>query len=56
VIVPQIVSNPSSIKMMFRWRSPLAEDIAMRSRLSDAAYLKLVFDDSGAQVYEFLRN
>lgn len=51
VIVPQIVSDPSSIATMFRWREPV-DVLPMRSSLADAPYLKLVFESNGAQVYE----
>jgi len=52
VIVPQIVTDPTSIETMFRWRAPFTELTAMDSQVSDAPYLELVFDDAGAQVYQ----
>lgn len=51
VIVPQIMTNPASIETMFRWRPPLEEWRLMRSSPAEAPYLRLVFDDGGAQVY-----
>ncbi len=52
VIVPQLVTNPSSIESMFRWHAPFTDLIQMRSTVSVAPYLQLVFDSNGAQVYE----
>ncbi len=54
VIVPQVVSNPDSIKTMFRWRAPFTELINMQSSVADAPYLELVFDADGAQVYALM--
>lgn len=54
VIVPQIVTNPDSIETMFRWRLPFV--VTTQSQVADAPYLKLVFDENGAQVYEFVSN
>ena len=51
VIVPQIVTNPASIKTMFRWRPPLPSLSAYKP-VSDAPFLKLVFDADGARVYQ----
>jgi hypothetical protein len=54
VIVPQIVNDPDSIQEMFRWR-PLSQDqTEMQSSVADALYLQRVFDQNGAQVYEFV--
>ncbi len=53
VIVPQIVTNPNSQADMFRWRAPV-DLIEMHSLVSDAPYLKQVFDSDGAEVYEFI--
>ncbi len=53
VIVPQIITNPESITSMFRWRPPV-DLVEMESQVSDAAYLNLVFESEGAQVYEFI--
>jgi hypothetical protein len=50
VIIPQIIANPASIEHMFRWRAPTSQ-IKMQSALADSPYLKLVFDNDGAQVY-----
>jgi hypothetical protein len=52
VIVPQLVTNPASIDTMFRWNTPFTGLIQMRSSVSAAPYLQLVFDSNGAQVYE----
>jgi hypothetical protein len=52
VIVPQLVTNPASIDTMFRWRAPLTDLVQMRSAVSAAPYLQLVFDSDGAQVYQ----
>lgn len=52
VIVPQLVTNPISIDTMFRWNTPFTSLIQMRSAVSAAPYLQLVFDSNGAQVYE----
>lgn len=53
VIVPQIVTDPASIESMFRWRPPFTEATEMRSNVSEAPYLELLFDADGAQVYQF---
>jgi len=52
VIVPQLVTHPASIDTMFRWNKPFTELVQMRSLVSAAPYLQLVFDSDGAQVYE----
>ncbi len=52
VIVPQLVTNPASIDTMFRWNTPFTGLVQMRSLVSAATYLELVFDSDGAQVYE----
>lgn len=58
VIVPQIVTDPASISTMFRWRAPFTDAsmgaAPMRSAVADAAYLRLVFDEDGAQVYQMI--
>jgi hypothetical protein len=54
VIVPQLVTAPASITTMFRWRAPFTELVPMQSTVAEAAYLRQVFDDQGAQVYEVL--
>jgi hypothetical protein len=51
VIVPQLVNNPESIQGMFRWRPPFTQWLEMRSTVADAAYLRLVFESDGAEVY-----
>ncbi|MBI1277313.1 MAG: hypothetical protein GC179_04210 [Anaerolineaceae bacterium] len=52
VIVPQLVTHPESIDTMFRWNKPFTDLVQMRSPVSAAPYLQLVFDSNGAQVYE----
>ncbi len=52
VIVPQIITDPSSIATMVRWRLPLDNDVQMGSKISDAPYLTEVFDQDGAQVWQ----
>jgi hypothetical protein len=52
VIIPQIINNPTSMDIMFRWRAP-TNTIEMRSKLEDAPFLRLVFDQEGAQIYAF---
>jgi hypothetical protein len=54
VVVPQIVTNPDSLETMFRWRPQSADRIEMQSSLDDAPYLEQVFDQNGAQVYQFV--
>jgi hypothetical protein len=54
VIVPQIVGSPNRFETMWRWREPFAWELGSRSSVEEAAYLKLVFDDDGAQVYQLV--
>ncbi|MBN2469598.1 MAG: hypothetical protein JXN59_02645, partial [Anaerolineae bacterium] len=51
VLVPQVVGNPDSYAGMWRWREPFAWELEMRSSVSAAAYLELVMDVDGAQVW-----
>ena len=51
VIVPQIIGNPASFAEAWRWNEPFAWDFVMESAVADAAYLELVFEADGAQVY-----
>src|SRR5262249_35165845 len=51
VIVPQVVTDPASIKTMYRWRTPLTS-VATYKPISNVPFLKLVFDSGGAQVYQ----
>ncbi len=53
VIVPQIVGNRDSFATAWRWNTPFAWELEMRSSVADAAYLELVYEDEGAQVYRF---
>lgn len=50
VIVPQVVANPDALAQMYRWRAPFA--VEMASPVEAAPYLELVFDASGARVYQ----
>ncbi len=52
IIVPQLVTDPASIDSMFRWRAPFTELVQMKSSVSAASYLQLVYESDGAQVYE----
>ncbi|MFN8527922.1 MAG: hypothetical protein U0670_04860 [Anaerolineae bacterium] len=51
VLVPQVVGDPTSLDTLFRWRAPFTLETPAQSAVSDAPYLSLVFDESGAQVY-----
>ncbi len=51
VLVPQIVTEPAAMSDMFRWRPP-SPDAILNIHLENVPYLKLVFDDGGARVYE----
>ncbi len=50
VLVPQIIARPDAMKTMFRWRAPLTDLPAYPA--TGLPYLKLVFEDDGAQVYQ----
>jgi hypothetical protein len=54
VIVPQYITNPTTIKTMFRWRVPRPEAIADYHAVSETPFLQLVFDQDGAQVYKVI--
>jgi hypothetical protein len=56
VIVPQIVTDPASQERQFRWARPFTSEVTMQSTVDEAAYLELVFDANGAQVYELKRS
>jgi hypothetical protein len=51
VQVPQLVANPASFATMFRWRLPFIDPTAQQSCVCDAAYLTMVFEQDGAEVY-----
>jgi hypothetical protein len=55
VLVPQVFGNPSSFEDMVRWRKPLDEAAAhFQTSISDRSYLRLVYEQDGAQVYEVI--
>ena len=55
VLVPQIVGNPASYADMLRWRRPVPEAQSyLKTPVSSAPYLQLVYDKDGAQVYEVM--
>jgi hypothetical protein len=55
VLVPQVFGNPASFKDMLRWREPLPEAASyLATAVSAAPYLRLVYDQDGAQVYEVI--
>jgi hypothetical protein len=52
LIVPQIVTKPEDLVKMYRWRgSP--PDVEQYPSIRDVAYLELVYEVDGAQVYSF---
>ncbi|MDX2139781.1 MAG: hypothetical protein SF123_16975 [Chloroflexota bacterium] len=53
VLVPQLVGSPASVETMFRWRPSFIDARPMLSCVCDAPYLRLEFDQDGAQVYAF---
>jgi hypothetical protein len=55
ILVPQIIGNPASVDTMIRWHEPYAEALTyLQTPLSDVPYLRLVYEDNGAQIYEVL--
>jgi hypothetical protein len=55
VLVPQVFGNPASFRDMLRWRRPLPEAASyLNTAVSAAPYLRLVYDQDGAQVYEVI--
>jgi hypothetical protein len=54
VIVPQYITDPASIKTMFRWRAPRPQAIADYKAVNGAPFLQLVFDQDGARVYKVI--
>ncbi len=54
VLVPQVVGRPESFAAQWRWREPFAWQVEQRAPFSAAAYLELVADFDGAQVYRVL--
>ncbi len=53
VLVPEAVGDPASTAAAWRWQPP-ALVTNVRSQLTDAPYLRLVFAAGGAQVYEVI--
>jgi hypothetical protein len=51
VLVPESIGDPSSGVGSWRWQPPARLE-GVRSTPGDAAYLRLVYRDGGAQVYE----
>jgi Ca2+/Na+ antiporter len=55
VLVPQVFGDPDRSTDMIRWRDPVEEaaqyDVAA---VREAAYLRLVYEQDGAQVYEVI--
>jgi hypothetical protein len=55
VLVPQVFGNPASFEDMLRWRRPVPEAESYRAgTVSDASYLRLVYENDGAQIYEVI--
>jgi hypothetical protein len=54
VIVPGIVAAPDSFDDTWRWAEPTAWEVELRSPVSAAGYLELVFEQNGAQVYRLI--
>lgn len=53
VLVPQVFGDPTSFEDMLRWRHPIPEAASyLKSAVSAAPYLRLVYDYNGAQVYQ----
>jgi len=53
VIVPQVFVDPGAFGEMIRWRSPLDEAAGYNSSaVEDVPYLRLVYENDGAQVFE----
>lgn len=51
VLVPQVVAAPQSFARAWRWHEPDAWALPMASPVAQAAWLELVFEQDGAQVY-----
>src|SRR5258708_9590775 len=54
VLVPQIVTQPDSIKTLFRWRLPLPDNL-IYTPSTDVSYLKRVYESDGAEVYQVVQ-
>jgi hypothetical protein len=55
VLVPQVFGNPDSLDDALRWRSPIPEAASyLETPVSAAPYLRLVYDNDGAQVYRLM--
>lgn len=50
VLVPQVIGRPEAFKVVQRWRKPFVEP--MKSSFAQAAYLELVKDFDGAQIWK----
>ena len=56
VLVPQVFGKPDTLAAMWRWRPPLPEAASYAAgTLADVPYLRLVYEQDGAQVYEVVR-
>jgi hypothetical protein len=51
VLVPQIIGDATSFEDALRWRPPFVTTYPVGGCVCDAAYLTLVFEEDGAQVY-----
>jgi hypothetical protein len=54
VFVPQVISDPDSWASLQRWKPPRTQPF--ESRPEDAAYLELVYERDGAQIYRVVDN
>lgn len=55
VLVPQIFTAPERYTDMVRWHKPLDEAASyLKKPVSSATYLQLIYDEDGAQVYQFV--
>lgn len=55
VLVPQVFGDPASYDTLIRWRQPLDEAAAyLQTPMSVVPFLRLVYEQDGAQVYEVL--
>ena len=56
VLVPQVFGKPDTLAEMLRWRPPLPEAASYAAEeVANAPYLRLVYEQDGAQVYEVVR-
>ena len=55
VLVPQAIGNPASLDDALRWQPPVDEAAGYAPNgLDEVPYLRLVYDQDGAQVYEVI--